>query len=100
MKQALAEALQVPEADVSVGIATLSRISNLLPQDIIENLDEGSKEGAGVDDLVPLVEGRELQLRRLWQEVDGKGRVASEKRPEIDSSLSRSVTCPAKRSST
>jgi RNA polymerase primary sigma factor len=79
MKQALAEELRVPEPDVSTGVAALSRLAYLLPVDVVKDLDGVAKDGSGVDELVTAIDGRGLHLRKLWQQVDSKGRVASER---------------------
>ena len=79
MKQALAETLRIPEADVSAGVAALSRASNLLPEETVEALDALAKDDAAVDETAPLVEGHDLRLRQLWQNVNHRGRTASER---------------------
>ena len=79
MKQALAETLGVPEAEALAGVAALSRISNLLPVEAVSDLEAGSKEDVGIEDLAPLIAGWEFRLRRLWQEIDNKGRAASDR---------------------
>ncbi len=79
MKQALAETLGVPEAEALAGVAALSRISNLLPLEAVSDLEAGSKEDVGIEDLAPLIAGWEFRLRRLWQEIDNKGRAASDR---------------------
>ena len=79
MKQALAETLGVPEAEALAGVAALSRISNLLPVEAVSDLEAGSKEDVGIEDLAPLIAGWEFRLRRLWQEIDHKGRAASDR---------------------
>ena len=79
MKQALAEMLGVSEPEVLAGVAALSRISNLLPLEVVSDLDAGWEEGAVVEDILPLIAGWEFRLRRLWQEIDVAGRAASER---------------------
>ena len=79
MKQALAETLGVAEAEVLAGVAALSRISNLLTVEAVSDLEAGSKEDVGIEDLAPLIAGWEFRLRRLWQEIDNKGRAASDR---------------------
>ena len=79
MKQALAEKLDVAEAEVLAGVAALSRISNLLPVEAVSDLDDGWEDGADLQDLVPLITGWDFRLRRLWQEIDARGRAASER---------------------
>ena len=78
MKQALAETLGVAEADVLAGVAALSRISNLLPVEAVSELD-AAPEDVGIDDLVPMLAGWEFRIRRLWQEIDARGRAASDR---------------------
>ena len=78
MKQALAETLGIAEPDALAGVAALSRISNLLPVEAVSELDAAS-EDAVIEDLMPLLAGWEFRIRRLWQEIDARGRAASDR---------------------
>ena len=80
----VAEKLGVAQNEVQAELSALSRLSHLLPQDVLEDLDR--QFGSSSADVTPefeavasQLEAREPDLRRWWNEIERQGHADSER---------------------
>ena len=84
MMTSIAEAASMDEDTVSAGVTRLSKMSRLLPLQVIEGLDRKSLEldGGGAlkrSDIVEYLEDYKRDIETCWEEIEQQGHEASER---------------------
>ena len=80
----IAQAGHMEEDAVPPGFSALSKLSRLLPPNVVQNLEERLKENDAEDAsqlevVLPLLDGHKRDLNLWWKDVEAEGQRASEK---------------------
>ena len=83
-KASIANRLDIPEESVPAKVATVARLSSLLPASVISELDGallGGEPGGSedVETLAHHLEGHTADLGQRWEQIDREGQAASDK---------------------
>ena len=78
VRSSTAEALEIPEAKVSLDVSFLSMLVALLPEKAIRGLSKKGVDGSSEDDLAEFLSPYGAELRRASEDLERRGHDASE----------------------